>query len=106
MEHQIFLVLMLPLHMLRVEMLDWQLVPYLVSHLGNISWLMLPHVIHTKGAGIFVTTIVVGGVVFSFSFTLTQRPFLRDVIFYIIAVFSTFFVMWDHKVYWWEGAGM
>ncbi|XP_065889896.1 mitochondrial sodium/calcium exchanger protein-like [Dysidea avara] len=57
------------------------------------------------GAGIFVTTIVVGGVVFSFSFTLTQRPFLRDVIFYIIAVFATFFVMWDHKVYWWEGAG-
>ena len=53
-----------------------------------------------------MTTIVVGAIVFSFTFTLTQRPFLRDVIFYIIAVFGTFYAIWDERMYWWEGAGM
>lgn len=57
------------------------------------------------GAGIFVTTVVVGCVVFSFSFTLTRRPFLRDIIFYIIAVFCSFYAIWDQRMYWWEGAG-
>lgn len=57
------------------------------------------------GAGIFVTTIVVGSVVFSFTFNLTKRPFLRDIIFYIIAVFCSFYAIWDQRMYWWEGAG-
>lgn len=53
-----------------------------------------------------MTTVVVGSIVFPFSFTLTRRPFLRDVVFYIIAVFCSFYAIWDHRMYWWEGAGM
>ena len=49
---------------------------------------------------------MVGAVVFSFSFVPTEHPFLRDVIFYVIAVYCAFFVVWDHKIYWWEAAGV
>ena len=46
------------------------------------------------GAGIFVTTIVVGVVTITKPFTLTQRPFLRDIIFYLFAVYWTFYLLW------------
>lgn len=46
------------------------------------------------GAGIFVTTIVVGAVTITNPFELTQRPFLRDIIFYMGAVFWTFYLLW------------
>lgn len=39
----------------------------------------------TTGAGIFVATVVVGAVAYKVPFTLTRRPFLRDVITYLIA---------------------
>jgi len=39
---------------------------------------------------------VVGAVTISKPFTLTQRPFLRDIIFYIFAVFWTFALLWYH----------
>ena len=38
------------------------------------------------GAGIFITTVCVGGVAFLAPFKVTRRPFLRDVVFYIVAL--------------------
>ncbi len=46
----------------------------------------------------FVTTIVVGAVAVTRPFELTQRPFLRDVIFYIFAVFWTFYLLWNNSM--------
>ena len=46
----------------------------------------------------FVTTIVVGAVTISKPFTLTQRPFLRDLIFYMAAVYWTFYLLWNGSV--------
>ena len=50
------------------------------------------------GAGIFVTTIVVGVVTITKPFTLTQRPFLRDIIFYMFAAYWTFYLLWSGYV--------
>ncbi|XP_078410185.1 mitochondrial sodium/calcium exchanger protein isoform X1 [Cetorhinus maximus] len=46
------------------------------------------------GAGIFVTTVVAGGVALTRSFIMASRPFLRDMIFYMAAVFWTFLVVY------------
>lgn len=46
------------------------------------------------GAGIFVTTAVSGAVCLSTPFKLMERPFLRDVIFYIIAGFWAFCIFY------------
>ncbi|XP_067911219.1 mitochondrial sodium/calcium exchanger protein [Heterodontus francisci] len=46
------------------------------------------------GAGIFVTTVVAGGVALARPFIVASRPFLRDVIFYMAAVFWTFLVLY------------
>uniref|UniRef100_A0A3P9MWQ7 Solute carrier family 8 member B1 n=1 Tax=Poecilia reticulata TaxID=8081 RepID=A0A3P9MWQ7_POERE len=45
------------------------------------------------GAGIFVTTVVAGSVALVKPFAVASRPFLRDVIFYMIAVFWTFVIL-------------
>ncbi|XP_041793267.1 mitochondrial sodium/calcium exchanger protein [Chelmon rostratus] len=45
------------------------------------------------GAGVFVTTVVAGSVALVKPFTVASRPFLRDVIFYMAAVFWTFFML-------------
>uniref|UniRef100_A0A8C4T9N9 Solute carrier family 8 member B1 n=1 Tax=Erpetoichthys calabaricus TaxID=27687 RepID=A0A8C4T9N9_ERPCA len=50
------------------------------------------------GAGIFVTTVVAGGVALMKPFTMASRPFLRDVIFYMVAVFWTFFILYTGKI--------
>ncbi len=50
------------------------------------------------GAGIFVTTVVAGSIAVVRPFEAMQRPFLRDVIFYMAAVFFTFFVLYDKKI--------
>ena len=55
-------------------------------------------IIQISGAGIFVTTIVVGAVTITKPFMLTQRPFLRDVIFYMFAAFWTFYLLWTGYV--------
>lgn len=59
-----------------------------------------------SGAGIFVTTVVVGGVAFIAPFKLTKRPFLRDIIFYTTAVYLTFYVLWTGSVTIYMAAGM
>uniref|UniRef100_A0A7N6AV53 Sodium/calcium exchanger membrane region domain-containing protein n=1 Tax=Anabas testudineus TaxID=64144 RepID=A0A7N6AV53_ANATE len=46
------------------------------------------------GAGIFVTTVVAGGVALVKPFAVASRPFLRDVIFYMAAVFWTFVILY------------
>ncbi|XP_077600521.1 mitochondrial sodium/calcium exchanger protein-like [Stigmatopora nigra] len=46
------------------------------------------------GAGIFVTTVVAGGVALVKPFTVASRPFLRDVIFYMVAVFWTYLILY------------
>uniref|UniRef100_A0A3B5MG68 Sodium/calcium exchanger membrane region domain-containing protein n=1 Tax=Xiphophorus couchianus TaxID=32473 RepID=A0A3B5MG68_9TELE len=46
------------------------------------------------GAGIFVTTVVAGSVALVKPFAVASRPFLRDVIFYMIAVFWTFDILY------------
>ncbi|KAM3868400.1 mitochondrial sodium/calcium exchanger protein [Diretmus argenteus] len=46
------------------------------------------------GAGIFVTTVVAGSVSLVKPFTVASRPFLRDVIFYMVAVFWTFIILY------------
>ena len=50
------------------------------------------------GAGIFVTTVVAGSIAVVRPFKAMERPFLRDVIFYMFAVFFTFYVLYDKKI--------
>ncbi|XP_049619461.1 mitochondrial sodium/calcium exchanger protein isoform X2 [Syngnathus scovelli] len=46
------------------------------------------------GAGVFVTTIVAGSVALVKPFAVPSRPFLRDVIFYMVAVFWTYIILY------------
>uniref|UniRef100_A0A3P9GZI1 Solute carrier family 8 member B1 n=1 Tax=Oryzias latipes TaxID=8090 RepID=A0A3P9GZI1_ORYLA len=46
------------------------------------------------GAGVFVTTVVAGSVSLFKPFAVASRPFLRDVIFYMVAVFWTFLMLY------------
>lgn len=48
----------------------------------------------STGAGIFVTTVVAGSVALVKPFSVASRPFLRDVIFYMAAVFWTFVMLY------------
>ncbi|XP_064889911.1 mitochondrial sodium/calcium exchanger protein isoform X5 [Columba livia] len=50
------------------------------------------------GAGVFVTTVVAGGIAMVKPFTAASRPFLRDVIFYMVAVFLTFMVLYFGRI--------
>ena len=57
------------------------------------------------GAGMFVTTIVVGAVTITQPFMLTRRPFIRDIIFYIASVYWTFFMLWNNWISLWVAIG-
>lgn len=46
------------------------------------------------GAGIFVTTVVAGNIALVKPFDVASRPFLRDVIFYMVAVYWTFIMLY------------
>lgn len=50
------------------------------------------------GAGIFVTTVVAGSVALVKPFTVASRPFLRDMIFYMAAVFWTFTILYKGHI--------
>ncbi|XP_061117277.1 mitochondrial sodium/calcium exchanger protein isoform X4 [Conger conger] len=50
------------------------------------------------GAGIFVTTVVAGFVALVKPFKVASRPFLRDVIFYMAAVFWTFVILYKRQI--------
>ena len=53
----------------------------------------------------FVTSIVVGAIAIVKPFKAMQRPFLRDIIFYIAAVYWAFFMLYKEKVYMAEAIG-
>lgn len=57
------------------------------------------------GAGIFVTTVVSGSINISTSFKLARRPFLRDNIFYLVAVVWTFVVIYKREIQTAEATG-
>ncbi|KAK7087992.1 mitochondrial sodium/calcium exchanger protein-like [Littorina saxatilis] len=57
------------------------------------------------GAGVFVTTVVVGAIATVHPFDAMQRPFLRDVIFYLGAVFWAFWIMWKKEITTYEAVG-
>uniref|UniRef100_A0A1W7RA41 Sodium/potassium/calcium exchanger 6, mitochondrial n=1 Tax=Hadrurus spadix TaxID=141984 RepID=A0A1W7RA41_9SCOR len=50
------------------------------------------------GGGVFVTTVVAGSICIYKSFNLMQRPFLRDTIFYIVAIYWVFCVCYYGKI--------
>uniref|UniRef100_A0A8C0IRC0 Solute carrier family 8 member B1 n=1 Tax=Chelonoidis abingdonii TaxID=106734 RepID=A0A8C0IRC0_CHEAB len=50
------------------------------------------------GAGVFVTTVVAGGIALLKPFTVASRPFLRDAIFYMVAVFLTFTMLYFRRI--------
>lgn len=50
------------------------------------------------GAGMFVTTVVAGTICMSQPFKIMERPFLRDIIFYIFATFWAFCLFYSHQI--------
>ncbi|KAF6083021.1 solute carrier family 8 member B1 [Phyllostomus discolor] len=50
------------------------------------------------GAGVLVTTVVAGGIAILRPFTAASRPFLRDIIFYMAAVFLIFYALYLGRV--------
>ncbi|XP_066509490.1 mitochondrial sodium/calcium exchanger protein-like isoform X2 [Hoplias malabaricus] len=50
------------------------------------------------GAGIYVTTVVAGSIALVKPFRVASRPFLRDIIFYIAAVFWTFTILYKRHI--------
>ncbi|GIY22109.1 hypothetical protein CDAR_223002 [Caerostris darwini] len=57
------------------------------------------------GAGIFVTSVVAGSIVVSKPFKIMERPFLRDVIFYVCAAFWMFLRFYYGEVTLWHSIG-
>jgi len=57
------------------------------------------------GAGVFVTTAVVGSVAIAVPFTLTRRPFIRDVVCYLTAAVWLYIVLWDGDITLYESIG-
>ncbi|XP_067932432.1 mitochondrial sodium/calcium exchanger protein-like [Watersipora subatra] len=57
------------------------------------------------GAGVFVTAVVSGAVIISKPFQCMERPLLRDITFYIGAVFYTFYIMQSKKINTLEAVG-
>jgi len=50
------------------------------------------------GAGVFCTTAVAGFVSVTQPFKLMERPFLRDVSFYLLAGFAAFYIFWRQEI--------
>lgn len=50
------------------------------------------------GAGVLVTTVVAGGIAILRPFMVASRPFLRDIIFYMVAVFLVFTALYLGRV--------
>ncbi|CAH1787283.1 unnamed protein product [Owenia fusiformis] len=57
------------------------------------------------GAGVFVTTIVAGSIALVAPFTAMQRPLLRDIIFYLAALYWTFYIFYRGEIFLWEAIG-
>ena len=61
--------------------------------------------IKISGAGLFVTTVVVGTISFMPAFTLTKRPFTRDVLFYLGAVAWAAITLHNQRISLYESIG-
>ena len=57
------------------------------------------------GAGVFVTTVVAGTIAIIQPFDAMQRPFLRDVIFFLAATFWAFQILWKKEITKFEAIG-
>ena len=54
--------------------------------------------LYLQGAGMFVTTVVVGVVSLSVTYDLNQRPYLRDVVFYLGALAWTVIIVYRKRI--------
>jgi Ca2+/Na+ antiporter len=52
-----------------------------------------------------VSTVIVGLICFVKPFYSVQRPLMRDIIFFVIAGFWAFYVVWDGRIALWETLG-
>lgn len=84
---------------------EWCLMLYAFVCCTEMCFINMLHVhlcylvpLFRSGAGMFVGSVVIGSVAITKPFRLTERPFLRDILFYLIAVFWTFVVLWQNKV--------
>ncbi|KAK2102650.1 Mitochondrial sodium/calcium exchanger protein [Saguinus oedipus] len=50
------------------------------------------------GAGVLVTTVVAGGITILHPFMAASRPFFRDIVFYMVAVFLTFIMLFRGRI--------
>jgi sodium/potassium/calcium exchanger 6 len=57
------------------------------------------------GAGVFVSTVIVGIICLISPFHSVQRPLLRDLIFFLLSGFWAFVVVWDGEIHLWETLG-
>ncbi|ELU09328.1 hypothetical protein CAPTEDRAFT_73810, partial [Capitella teleta] len=57
------------------------------------------------GAGMFVTSVVCGAIAIIRPFRVMQRPFMRDVIFYLCGIYWTFCILWRGKIFFLESIG-
>jgi len=64
------------------------------SRISIVFFMILPE----SGAGIFVTTVVAGLICITTPFHVMERPFLRDCVFYMAAVFFVFCVFYQGRV--------
>ena len=55
-------------------------------------------IISASGAGMFVTTVVVGVMSFLSHVTVASRPFTRDVLFYLGAVSWVFLTLYEQRI--------
>ncbi len=78
------------------------LVNRFINHKKNIFLIWFSFFL---GAGIFVTTVVAGSIALVKPFTVASRPFLRDVVFYMAAVFWTFNILYKGHISMGEAVG-
>lgn len=57
------------------------------------------------GAGIFVTSVIAGSIIVNKPFKIMERPFLRDIVFYICASFWAFLRFYYEEVTLWHSIG-
>ena len=57
------------------------------------------------GTGVFLTALVAGTVCIIHPFQMMERPFLRDIIFYLIAGFWAFYIFWRQEIRLFDAVG-
>ena len=57
------------------------------------------------GTGVLLTALVAGAVCIIKPFKLMERPFLRDIVFYLIAGFWAFYIFWRQEIRLFDAVG-